>query len=661
VSFFLNLKLVWKLAVPATLLGFVMAIVAWQAISTLSDTNAIVSHVLDESAKQVFLANEAAFNVNSTTTDDRDLVLGASKEKMDAAEKQFGADIAAGRKPLAELRAIDSSAEGSGLITRAGQQIDQFEALEHKAFAMARAGKRDEAYALISGDAFTIYNAAMDTLGKLVKLKQDDIGRARNRLAADGAAAVHFLIGLTVAGFVIGFGGLGLIAVFLIARPITQVTDALHQLAGGDVNIRVGSTERHDEVGALRRALLVFREQSRLNGEMAATQEAERIAAAEEKRRTLNAMAEQIEAEARRVVSSASKLTASLSDTAGTLNASAERTSGAATTASGAATQALSNAQAVAGAAEQLGDSIRRISSQLQQSTRIVAHAVTAGQQTRQSFDALNGKVSQISAVANLISDIASRTNLLALNATIEAARAGDAGKGFAVVAGEVKQLATQTARSTEEINRTINEVRDAAAGSVDAVARIEGAISEVAELARSIAASVEDQMKAAADIARNGQETAQAAEMMRNRIDDVATEAISTRGQADKVNGNATELEDSVAKLRETVVRVVRTSSEEVDRRKFRRLPMPRACRVTVAGRLSAGQLIDLSEGGARLGDVTMPPGTAMGELEIDGVLGRTPFRAVHREDGKLMLAFTAPITPALRAVLEQATAQAA
>src|SRR5207248_5333196 len=141
----------------------------------------------------------------------------------------------------------------------------------------------------------------------------------------------------------------------------------------------------------------------------------------------------------------------------------------------------------VASAAEQLAASIHEIGGQVEHSAAVVARAVDAGRETRETIGALNDEVARIGAVADMIGEIAAKTNLLALNATIEAARAGDAGKGFAVVASEVKQLATQTARSTEEITRHIAQVRTATGASVAAVGRIEQTITEINAIAGSI------------------------------------------------------------------------------------------------------------------------------------------------------------------------------
>jgi methyl-accepting chemotaxis protein len=200
----------------------------------------------------------------------------------------------------------------------------------------------------------------------------------------------------------------------------------------------------------------------------------------------------------------------------------------------------------VAAAAEQLGVSISDIGNHVAQSADVVGRAVAAGTATRATIEALNEEVARIGAVADMIGDIAARTNLLALNATIEAARAGDAGKGFAVVASEVKALATQTAHSTQEIAQRINQVRAATGESVAAVTRIEQTIGEIDTIAESIALSVEAQGVAASEIARNVSETALAVSTMIERTAEASAEAAKTGQHAVEVRENASGLNEA-------------------------------------------------------------------------------------------------------------------
>jgi len=425
-----------------------------------------------------------------------------------------------------------------------------------------------------------------------------------------------------------------------VIRRLTQVERAMRRLAEGDLTTTLPPA-RGDEIGAMVEALTVLKSGAIHRQQLESTQAAEREQAAAEKIAALANMADTIESKTQSALVQISERTAAMAATAEEMRASAGRTGEQARTAATASAQALAGAQTVAGAAEQLAASIQEIGGQVAQSNAVVARAVTAGSETRGTIEALNTQVARIGAVADIIGEIAAKTNLLALNATIEAARAGDAGKGFAVVASEVKALANQTARSTEEISQHINEVRMATGASVTAVTKIEDTIGEINAIATSIAAAVEQQGKATAEIARNVTETAAAANEMTQRTADVSTEAEQTGVRADEVRANAAGLDQAVAELRQSVVRVVRTSSTEVDRRATPRQEVALGCQFTVAGQVHSARLADLSERGAHM---TAAPSLAVGSrgsLRIDGVNLTLPCIVRHSEADSLGVAF--------------------
>jgi hypothetical protein len=302
----------------------------------------------------------------------------------------------------------------------------------------------------------------------------------------------------------------------------------------------------------------------------------------------------------------------------------------------------------VASAAEQLAASVKEIGGQTNQSTAVVDRAITAGRATRASIEALNEQVAHIGAVADIIGDIAAKTNLLALNATIEAARAGDAGKGFAVVASEVKTLATQTARSTDEIAKRIAEVRNATGASVAAVTRIEQTIGEVSTIAGSIAAAVEEQQATTAEIARNVNETAAAASEMTSRNAEVSTEADKAARHAANVRENAVGLNTAVSELRRSVIRVVRTATTEVDRRRMARYSVDLSCRLTVAGQDHAARVTNISEGGAAIRGAPSVPIGSRTALQIDALGYAVPCVVRGSDDDTLRVAFELDATGA-------------
>jgi hypothetical protein len=273
----------------------------------------------------------------------------------------------------------------------------------------------------------------------------------------------------------------------------------------------------------------------------------------------------------------------------------------------------------------------------------------------------LDSKVSEIGVVADMIGEIAAKTNLLALNATIEAARAGEAGRGFAVVASEVKALATQTARSTAEIARHLAEVRIATEASVAAVGRIGDNIAEIDSIAASIASAIVQQGAATAEIARNVTQTARAADEMSSRIGQVSADAEENGRQTERVRDGATELATAVGELKHTVMRVVRTSTTEVDRRLVQRDVVNFRYRLTLPGHATvSGPVVDLSEGGARIGNVPLLPVGTRGELDVDGVGTRIPFTVRNQYDDALGVAFDRDeaVSAAIRAALARRAA---
>jgi methyl-accepting chemotaxis protein len=349
-----------------------------------------------------------------------------------------------------------------------------------------------------------------------------------------------------------------------IGGSLGRLQSSMARLAAGDLAVQVPGVGRGDEVGSMASAVLVFRQHMEQAARLSDAEQAQREHAETAKHAALTAMAEAIENKTAAALRDVGSRTAGMAATAEEMSASAARTGQSAQGAAAASAQALANAETVASAAQQLSASIREIGAQVAQSSEVVSRAVAAGNETRTTMEALNQRVGRIGTVAEMITEIAARTNLLALNATIEAARAGDAGKGFAVVASEVKALATQTARATEEIAGHIDAVRHAGGASGAAVMRIEQTIGEMNAIAGSIAAAVEEQGAATAEIARNVSETASAAREMTSRTTEVAAESERTGRFAGEVRDNAGALNSAVAELSRSVVQVVRSSIAE-------------------------------------------------------------------------------------------------
>ena len=332
----------------------------------------------------------------------------------------------------------------------------------------------------------------------------------------------------------------------MLGRPLALMTDAMAKLAAGDNSIEIPDTDKRDDIGAMARTVQVFKdnaiERDWLEAEAKQAAE-ERKRRVEERKVMMRELADNFEASVGSVVDSVSRASGEIKSAAETMAATAEETSAQSTAVAAASEQATANVQTVATAAEEMSASITEIGAQVAQSSDITNRAVAEAESTNGAVQGLAEAAQKIGEVVNLINDIAAQTNLLALNATIEAARAGDAGKGFAVVASEVKSLATQTAKATDEIGSQITGMQGVTEDVVKAIEGIGKTITEVNGIATTIASSVEEQGAATQEIARNVQEAAKGTQTVNETIADVTTAAGETGTAASQMLSSAGEL----------------------------------------------------------------------------------------------------------------------
>jgi methyl-accepting chemotaxis protein len=326
-----------------------------------------------------------------------------------------------------------------------------------------------------------------------------------------------------------------LVAAFIgrrLARPIIALEGAMLRLSDGDTGAQIPATDRHDEIGAMARAVVVFRDNAvaRLRLEHEAQQEMHEKS---ERTRQLEINLTSFQTMMDQALNTLDAGTGRMQSTAGSLSAIAGEASRQADSAAGVSREATSEVSTVASASEQLASSIKEIARRISGATATVREAGAMTDRSAEQLGSLSTASQRIGDVVGLIQAIAAQTNLLALNATIEAARAGDAGKGFAVVAQEVKTLAGQTAQATQEITQHIHHIQNATTLAVDAVAGIVATMREIDDVTLSVAEAIGQQEAATQEISRSVQRASSGMDQLAGNVEKVSEAIGETRNAA--------------------------------------------------------------------------------------------------------------------------------
>lgn len=550
-----------RTALTLTFVGLLAAICLVGGLSLwgFSSISAKIEHVGKNRLPAVNTTRKLQVNLGQLRLRQALHIITPNEQELTRIEREIAGLHADIKADMAAYKSLLSSEGERENFNALDQSLRKHDELSERLNKISRANDGEGAASLFKGDLMATFVDVNKKVDQAVKTNEEvteaDISESETLFMT----AFWSLAGVIAVAMALGIGGLGF-AQLRILRPLGSMTQAMGQLASGDTSILVPGVGRADEVGMMADAVQVFRD-NMIEAERLRSREAEAEKRAEEQRKAdLRRLADDFQRAVGGIVETVSRASGHLEGAALTLTRSADAAQKGSNVVALASGETSANVQSVAAASEQLASTVGEISRQVQESSVIANKAVVQASRTNDCVEELSKSADRIGDIIGLINSIAGQTNLLALNATIEAARAGEAGRGFQVVAQEVKALAAQTGKATDEISSQIAAMQSATREAVGAIHDITSTINTISEISGAIAAAVEQQGSTTQVISRSAAEAAKGTSEVAANISDLSRVATETGAASNQVLDSAKGLSSQSSHLKSEVEKFITT-----------------------------------------------------------------------------------------------------